>query len=89
MPMGAKSASQSYHSIARQLLFRGINRENFAHYIDDATIFGNEFDRVLEILRQFLENHKKFGFKINVSKSEFFVQEIKIYGYLSINMNYD
>ena len=86
MPMGAKSASQAYHSIARQLLFRGINRENFAHYIDDATIFGNEFDRVLEILRQFLENHKKFGFKINVSKSEFFVQEIKMLGfYVGIN----
>ena len=81
MPMGAKTASQAYHSIARQLLFRGIDRANFAHYIDDATIFGNDFGKVYAILRQFLENHKKFGFKINVSKSEFFVREIKMLGF--------
>ena len=49
MPMGAKTASQAYHSIARQLLFRGIDRANFAHYIDDATIFGNDFGKVLKL----------------------------------------
>ena len=81
MPMGAKSASQAYHSIARQLLFRGIKTDNFAHYIDDATIFGNEFTEVFDILRKFLENHKKFGFKINATKSEFFVREVKMLGF--------
>ena len=81
MPMGAKSASQAYHSIARQLLFRDIPTDNFAHYIDDATIFGNDFSKVFSTLRQFLENHKKFGFKINASKSEFFVREVKMLGF--------
>ena len=81
MPMGAKSASQAYHSIARQLLFKGINTNCFSHYIDDATIFGNNFSEVFETLRKFLDNHKKFGFKINAAKSEFFVNEIKMLGF--------
>ena len=43
MPMGTKSANQAYHSIARQLLFRDIPSDNFAHNIDDATIFRKGF----------------------------------------------
>ena len=81
MPMGSKSASQAYHNIASQLLFQGISHESYAQYIDDVTVFGDCFKVLLDILRKFLENHRKYGFKINAGKSQFFVSEVKMVGF--------
>ena len=81
MPMGSKSAAQAYHSIASQLLFQGISQESYSQYIDDVTVYDDGFGKLLNILRIFLNNHRKFGFKINAAKSQFFVSEVKMVGF--------
>ena len=81
MPMGSKSASQAYHNIASQLLFQGIPQESYSQYIDDVTVYDDNFETLLKTLRILLSNHRKFGFKINAAKSQFFVSEVKMVGF--------
>ena len=82
MPMGVKCSSQFFDNAAKILLYKDIPTEKYCHYIDDACLFGNNFDEMINLLRVFYENHRQAGFKINVKKSKFFVTEVKMLGYI-------
>lgn len=79
MPMGFVNSSQhltrTLYDIFQDLLFHG-----FIGYIDDLTVYAEEFEKQLSILEEVLQRLDHYNFQLNTKKCDFFYEEINLLG---------
>ena len=82
MPMGAKGGTSTMQKAASNLLFEGIDIDNYSAYVDDVIIWADDEESMFNILDRVLYNYTKHGFKLNMQKCDFFKREVKAFGFI-------
>ena len=67
-----KSSSHLYQNIAEQSIYRKIDDEFYAYYIDDRCLFINNFDNLFKLFDILLSNYQENNMKLNKMKRKFF-----------------
>ncbi|KAG0440919.1 Retrovirus-related Pol polyprotein from transposon 17.6 [Dictyocoela muelleri] len=79
IPFGIKSGPKIFQKIMNNILE---NINNIFVYIDDIIIYSKSREEHYEIISKVLDRLREYNVKINFEKSKFFVNELKILGYL-------
>ena len=81
LPMGSKNSPAHFQKTVNGLLLKDIPPDYVTAYIDDLTVFHNDFDEIFKMTRQLFVNFKAAGFKINLLKCKFFFSEVIVFGF--------
>uniref|UniRef100_A0A914UJA7 Reverse transcriptase domain-containing protein n=1 Tax=Plectus sambesii TaxID=2011161 RepID=A0A914UJA7_9BILA len=80
VPLGCAGGPASFCLLAQKVL-RGMIPEKAVIYLDDALVYGNSFEQVMENLREFFTRIANAKLKLKWRKCSFFQSEISYLGY--------
>jgi len=81
MPYGLKTAGATYQRMINFVLSPVLGRHTMA-YLDDVVIYSKNFDDHVRHLEETLHLIEQAGFKLNLNKCQFGVQELKLLGFV-------